>query len=118
MKAEQGGEYEIYGENTYPHPLRSKEPLRITVYRRITPNIEEVRSVEDKGFLTIEAKTAIVVGCRRLVRVDGGPKEIFLSFKPESSNLKVNSIGNRSLELFAEKEGIYEMVINVHYKSS
>ncbi len=60
--------------------------------------------MEDKGFLLIEARTVILAGCRRLIRVEGGPKDISLVSKSES-NIVIKPLGKRSLEISSEKEG-------------
>ena len=84
VRAEKAGEYQIFGENTFPIIKRSEKSFNLNVYQRITPNLEEIRSVEDKGFLLVEARTAVLVGCRRLIRVEGGPKGIILSHHSDS----------------------------------
>lgn len=90
----------------------------LDVYKQIDPNLESVATTTDEGFLMIEAKTAILMGCRRLIRVNGGPKEMTLAFHSDSSNIKLISHSRSVVEISSTSEGKYEVVITASYKGN
>jgi hypothetical protein len=118
LRAEHAGEYEIYAENTYPRILRSRDPFNISVYKQIKLNIKEDKIIEDEGFLIIEAKTIILLGCRRLIRVEGGPKEMVLNFSSDTKDITALAKDRRSLQVSSAKEGDFDIVIEAFYKGN
>lgn len=117
VKAEQAGEYDIMAENTYPMVLRSK-PFHVTVYREIKPTIQSVSKVQEGGLVAIQAQAAVLIGCKRLIRIEGGPTEMDLTFHATSQNVKVHSLGRKMLQIESSKEGNFEVVITVDYKGN
>ena len=55
----------------------------------------------------IEAKVAVLMGCRRIVRIRGGPKEMKLTYHSESSSIKLIPQGRRAVEITSAYEGTY-----------
>ena len=64
----------------------------------------------------IQAKTAILIGCRKIIRVDGGPKDMTIVSHSESKQVQIRSVGDRGIEISSEKEGIFEVVIQSMYR--
>lgn len=74
--------------------------------------------MQEGGLVAIQAQAAILIGCKRLIRIEGGPNEMDLIFQATSQNVKVDSLGRKMLEIESSKEGNFEVVITVDYKSN
>ena len=69
VKGETAGDYDIWGENTYPRTMRSQDPFQLTVYKKMMSNLDDLSYSYDKGYSVIEGKASILVGCRRSIRI-------------------------------------------------
>lgn len=49
VRADKAGYYQIEGETTYPRIRRTKEPWNITVYKKLSINIEDSISRQEQG---------------------------------------------------------------------
>lgn len=79
------GRYEIHGEQGYPRTVRSKNPFILNVYERVEPDIVGTIATKEGRVFVVEGMTTVAIGCRRILRVKGGPKDMTVSFENDAS---------------------------------
>lgn len=85
VNAANAGRYEVYGEQGYPRTIKSQYPFVLNVYERIEPDIANPISTKEGKTTIVEGDTTVVIGCKRILRIKGGPKDITVTYKHESS---------------------------------
>jgi len=106
VRADKQGNYSIYGEQSFPNVIRSKNPFYLYVYQKIEANIPGSLVKKDGNILVIEGTIVIVAGCQRLLIISGGPPEQSINYKAESG-IKVNLITPTRYSIVGIKEGTY-----------
>lgn len=102
VEASAVGRYEIHGEQGYPRTVRSKTPFVLTVYERIEPDVAGAAVSKEGRVTVVEGETTVVIGCRRILRVKGGPKEMAISFQNDDS-LLVKALPSNSFTIIGKK---------------
>ena len=57
----------------------------MNVYERVEPDIMGTVAAKEGRIFVVEGMTTVVIGCRRILRVKGGPKDMAVSFENDGS---------------------------------
>jgi len=62
----------------------------------ISINIEDVTSKQEENLNILQANTAVVIGCRRFLRIEGGPHNITSKILSSDSSVTLNQLSERN----------------------